>query len=85
MIERAVLFSQGKTLRIDGASFQLFSEDSMEYQVSALAEVEKQHITKILEKTNWMIHGDKGAAKLLDINPSTLRSRMKKLGIEKPA
>ena len=46
-----------------------------------LDDVERAHILKILEQCNWRIHGEKGAAELLDINPSTLRSRMKKLDI----
>jgi transcriptional regulator with GAF, ATPase, and Fis domain len=35
------------------------------------------------EETNWRIDGSKGAALILDMNPSTLRSRMQKLGIKK--
>lgn len=41
-----------------------------------------KHIRTALEKTNGRINGPKGAAKLLGINPSTLRNRMKKFGIE---
>jgi len=40
-----------------------------------------RHIRKILDKTEGKIHGPGGAADLLGINPSTLRNRMKKLGI----
>jgi PAS domain S-box-containing protein len=50
-----------------------------------LAENEKQYITQILEELNWVIGGKKGAAEILDVPVSTLRSRMKKLGIERPA
>jgi transcriptional regulator with GAF, ATPase, and Fis domain len=46
-----------------------------------LEEHEKAYIVKVLEKTNGKIEGKSGAAELLGINPSTLRSRMKKLGI----
>jgi hypothetical protein len=38
----------------------------------------------VLNKTNWKIHGKDGAAALLDINPSTLRGRMRKQGIHRP-
>ena len=38
---------------------------------------------RALNETNWVIHGKKGAAELLGINPSTLHSRMEKLGIQK--
>ncbi|MFC1877041.1 helix-turn-helix domain-containing protein [Thermodesulfobacteriota bacterium] len=40
-----------------------------------------RHIRQVLEKANGRVHGPKGAAELLAINPSTFRSRMKKLGI----
>jgi PAS domain S-box-containing protein len=49
----------------------------------SLEVVEKQHILKALEATGWRISGPKGAATILGINPSTLRFRMKKLGIMK--
>jgi len=46
--------------------------------------VERRHIESILHQTNWMIEGERGAAKILNMNPSTLRSRMQKLGIKRP-
>jgi transcriptional regulator with GAF, ATPase, and Fis domain len=49
-----------------------------------LEEVERQHIEAVLRQTNWMIEGERGAAKLLNLNPSTLRSRMQKLDIKRP-
>jgi PAS domain S-box-containing protein len=51
---------------------------------SSLVDVEKKHILAVLEQTKWRIDGPRGAAKILGINPNTLRSRMKKLGIERP-
>jgi len=53
-------------------------------KATSLAEVEREHIMKILEGTNWRIEGAKGAAGILGMNPATLRSRMKKLGIQRP-
>jgi formate hydrogenlyase transcriptional activator len=50
-----------------------------------LEDVERRHIESILARTNWMIEGERGAAKILNLNPSTLRSRMQKLGIRRPA
>jgi len=50
---------------------------------SSLEQVETRHIQSILQKTDWVIEGDRGAAKILDLHPNTLRSRMKKLGIER--
>jgi formate hydrogenlyase transcriptional activator len=48
-----------------------------------LVEVERQHIIAVLKRTAGIIEGPKGAAKLLDMKPSTARYRMKKLGIRK--
>jgi formate hydrogenlyase transcriptional activator len=47
----------------------------------SLEEVERLHIVAVLRETNWRIEGERGAAKLLNLQPSTLRSRMQKLGI----
>src|SRR5207253_9120260 len=51
----------------------------------SLDDVERRHIESVLHHTHWMIEGERGAAKILDMNPSTLRSRMQKLGIKRPA
>jgi PAS domain S-box-containing protein len=51
---------------------------------TSLTEVERRHIETVLSKTNWMIEGERGAAKILNLSPSTLRSRMQKLGIRRP-
>lgn len=45
--------------------------------------VERNHILEVLIRTNWRIEGSDGAAALLNLNPSTLRSRMKKLGVQR--
>jgi len=50
---------------------------------SALEEVERRHVIAVLERTRWVIEGIQGAAQLLNLTPSTLRSRMKKLGIRR--
>jgi len=52
---------------------------------ASLREVERGHITRVLERTNWVVEGRRGAAELLHIPASTLRSRMKRLGIARPA
>ena len=48
-----------------------------------LEELERRHILQILQQTGWRVEGPKGAAAVLDLNPSTLRSRMHKLGIRR--
>jgi formate hydrogenlyase transcriptional activator len=49
-----------------------------------LEQMERRHILDMLEQTGWIIDGPNGAAKLLNLHPNTLRSRMKKLGIQRP-
>jgi transcriptional regulator with GAF, ATPase, and Fis domain len=51
--------------------------------LSTLDEVEKNHILEVLQKTGWKVSGEKGAAKILGLNPTTLEARMKKLGIRR--
>jgi PAS domain S-box-containing protein len=50
---------------------------------SSIDDVEREHIASVLKQTRWRIEGSSGAAQLLGINPSTLRSRIKKLGIRR--
>ena len=52
---------------------------------ASLDDVERRHIESVLNQTHWMIEGERGAARILEMNPSTLRSRMQKLGIKRPA
>jgi transcriptional regulator with GAF, ATPase, and Fis domain len=58
-------------------------ESTYHRSFTSLAENEKKHIESALRRTGGKIHGPNGAAKILEINPSTLTSRMKKLGIKK--
>jgi len=55
----------------------------MPARLKSLQAIETDHIIRVLEETNWRIDGAKGAAVILDMNPSTLRSRLRKLGIKK--
>ncbi len=48
-------------------------------RLPSLEEVEREHIVAVLKEANWRIEGERGAAKLLNLQPSTLRSRMQKL------
>jgi formate hydrogenlyase transcriptional activator len=52
---------------------------------TSLDDLARQHILTVLEQTNWVIEGAKGAAQKLNLHPNTLRSRMKKLGIQRPS
>jgi transcriptional regulator with GAF, ATPase, and Fis domain len=48
-----------------------------------LSDIEREHIIETLKKVNWRVSGEKGAAKLLGLNPTTLDARIKKLGIKR--
>ncbi len=77
VIEHSVIVTAGDTLNLT-----LLSESAMrEAPVATLAEAEREHILKTLESTRWRIKGPYGAAARLDMQPSTLYSRMQKLGI----
>ena len=54
-----------------------------EQDVKVLADLERDHILKVLQRTGWRIEGKCGAALLLGLNPSTLRARMRKYGIRR--
>ena len=49
-----------------------------------LQEVERDHIVRVLDQTNWKVSGKNGAAEILGLNRSTLRAHMPKLGIQQP-
>ncbi len=81
VIERAMILSDGGQLdlgdwlpgqRVPGAP-----------GIATLEALQRMHILRVLELTGGRVSGEKGAAKMLDINPKTLQSRMKKLGIER--
>ncbi len=85
IIERAVILSTSETLEItDAALFDDPPRADHGRPPMTLVEAEKAHILATLELTDGVVDGTKGAARLLGINPSTLRSRMRKLGIPKP-
>jgi transcriptional regulator with GAF, ATPase, and Fis domain len=49
-----------------------------------IAEVDREHIRCVLEMTGWRIRGKRGAAQILGLKPTTLETRMAKLGIHRP-
>jgi formate hydrogenlyase transcriptional activator len=51
----------------------------------SLEQMEKRYILQVLKQTDWVIEGQSGAAKVLDLHPNTLRSRMKRLGLDRSA
>jgi transcriptional regulator with GAF, ATPase, and Fis domain len=83
VIERAVIISQGSSLELgEWPPRGPRSDDTPTEQT--LEEVERKHILATLDHTNWRVSGAGGAAGILGLKPSTLESRMKKLGITRP-
>ncbi|MEL7187433.1 MAG: sigma 54-interacting transcriptional regulator [Pseudomonadota bacterium] len=87
-IERAVI-STGNHSTIDVAGLHRYDTqsdvaESEHDNSSALASVERAHIVKVLEQTNWRISGSAGAATVLGVPSSTLRSKMKRYRITRP-
>jgi formate hydrogenlyase transcriptional activator len=83
ILERAVILANSPTLEI-GPEFlgsSASASTTPTEQPTSLEAVERHHIAAVLEQTGWVIDGPKGAAKILDMHPNTLRSRLKKLGI----
>jgi transcriptional regulator with GAF, ATPase, and Fis domain len=83
VIERAVITSMGPVLQLADRLEHKGPEAKQELPKD-LAEMEREHILRTLQQTRWKINGENGAAALLKIHPSTLRFRIKKLGIERP-
>ncbi|MDX1374224.1 MAG: sigma 54-interacting transcriptional regulator [Burkholderiales bacterium] len=82
VLERAAILADGRVLEVDALpSFDVLAPA----RGGTLEAVERAHITAVLEQTAWRISGGGGAATVLGMNPSTLRSRMQKLGIRREA
>jgi len=77
VIEHSMILTSGDVLRLSNLS----DSPIRETHAVTLAEAEREHIVKTLESTGWRIKGPHGAAQRLDLEPSTLYSRMQKLGI----
>ena len=98
VVERALVLSPGGVLDIGSDQLPTVSggafttTDTTHSNASATAggsstleDVERSHITATLLKTGWVVEGPRGAARLLNMHPNTLRSRIKKLGIRRGA
>ena len=96
VIERAVILSQGDTLRLDLATPDTVAPGTM-HEAANYGYVEREFLTeaemKIRQKDNlvaaldaadWRVSGAGGAAELLGIKPSTLSDRMRSMGITRP-
>jgi len=79
-IERAMILADGPTLAVDPPSA---APAPMHRDLATLAEVERDHIQRVLEFTHWRVRGAGGAAEILGLPPTTLESRMAKLGLHR--
>jgi DNA-binding NtrC family response regulator len=94
VIERAVIFAGGGALEFDlpangsnPASFERVDVNRPEPEILTEPEIrrrERDNIFAVLQKTSWKIKGADGAAELLGLKPSTLISRIAKMGLKKP-
>jgi formate hydrogenlyase transcriptional activator len=98
VIERAVILSPGPDLELASELIPAIAvtgdphtskagpatdTDAVTPPDRSLVHIEKEHILEVLKRTNWRIEGPNGAAAILRLNASTLRSRMKKFGLER--
>jgi len=81
LIERAVILSQGPTLEVPLADVERRPVDCAG---DGLDRLTRMHLLRILNETNWMVGGRRGAAARLGMHRTTLQSMMKRLGIAKP-
>lgn len=79
VIERAMILTTGTVLHLDVPIIAT----SVESLLGTLQYVEKTHIIETLNNTRWRVSGRNGAAEVLNINPKTLESMMKRMGIQR--
>jgi formate hydrogenlyase transcriptional activator len=85
-IERAVILSPQSILRAPASELEQFQpQQGSNIPINGLAEVERDHILRALEASNWVIGGQAGAAARLGMKRTSLAYRMKKLRIRRPA
>jgi PAS domain S-box-containing protein len=81
VLERSMILSRGRTLQLalpEGG-------EAVDEEPLDLDEVQRRHIRKVLKRTAGRISGRSGAAELLGLKPTTLRSRMQRLGLDPKA
>jgi PAS domain S-box-containing protein len=94
VLERAVIIASGRTLNLDRALPEVPRTQPEQTGISLeepkirtareIEELERVNILRALESTGWRVSGGNGAAQLLGIKPTTLSSRMKALGLNRP-
>ncbi len=87
VVQQGVILSRNGVLDLAHFTGERIRRDtgSCTDKLHALVDVQRVHIQRVLESTGWRIEGASGAARILGLCASTLRTRMKKLGIQRPA
>lgn len=85
IIERAVITSRGKKLEVINLDIAMSKKATKSSETMSFQHNQRAHIVSVLKHTNWKVSGADGAAQMLGLNPKTLYSKMKKLGIRKGA
>ena len=80
VLERAMINSSGPKLRL----VDELKKQDLTPSWKTLEAVERDYILQVLEQTHWKVRGKNGASEILGLNSSTLRARMRKLGIHRP-
>lgn len=83
LMQRTTLLTKGPIVTEFYQKTEIPKANLSDAKVKSIIENERDHIITTLKNCNWKVYGPGGAAELLDMNVSTLNSRMKKLGIEK--
>ena len=85
VVKRAVVVCRGGVIRAEDLGIErgvcpIVGDE----EYTSLEEVERRYIRHVLERTGWVIEGERGAAEILEMKPSTLRFRIRKLGLKRP-
>jgi DNA-binding NtrC family response regulator len=81
VVERAAILARGPLLEIEADL--LPASPVVDEAGRTLEDMERRHIASALKRTRGVIEGPRGAAAILGLHPNTLRSRMKKLGVDR--
>lgn len=86
-VERAAVLARGSMLELIeprvSQAITAAKPDNAHFAPQTLKDLERSHILRVLGETQWAIEGERGAARFLGLNPSTLRGRLRKLGIRR--
>jgi transcriptional regulator with GAF, ATPase, and Fis domain len=85
VVERALIMTSGDTLAADPAFLEAAPTVSAAGPTATLVEMERAHILSVLDACGWKVSGKGHAADRLGLSRTTLQSRMKKIGITRPA